>query len=626
MGLFPFEKVRGGQQELMRDAENVLSRGGRLIAHAPTGIGKTVAVVAPALSYALENGKTVFFLAPKHTQHTIVVDTLKRISARHEVKFVSVDIIGKQWTCPHKVEGLDNKEFNEFCSAMKKDERCEGYNNVHKNRLSKRAKEVIGRIKECPMHAEEVKELCAEGGLCPYEVCIEAGKGADVIICDYFHIFSPKVRKAFLSKLNKNLEDAILIVDEAHNLPDRIRSTMSRNVSERSVGRAAKEAAFLDYELLAEGFKGLSSVLKGLGKGMKQGEERQVKRDEFMEKLAEEADLSYQEMVDMSHTLGEEVLTLPNRYRSYSKSLSAFLESWTQEEVGYARIFRKDKNPQLTYRCLDPSVSSRDVFEVSHSTILMSGTLLPMEMYSQVLGLDKKRVLEKEYKSPFPRGNRLSMIVPGVTTKYKDRSDEMYQKYAKMLAGALSEVPGNAAVFFPSYRILDSVGRHLVSYGLKKEILLEKQDMDKDDRIELYKRLVNLMDGKGGVLLGVQAGSLSEGVDYANNMLDAVIIVGLPLEAPNLETKALIEYYDFVFERGWDYGYIYPAMNRVLQAAGRCIRSETDKGAIILMDERFKWKNYSKCFPFDMDFIVTEMPEGYLKRFFGRSGCKETRE
>lgn len=618
MGLFPFDKVRGGQQELMRDVENVLSRRGHIVAHAPTGIGKTVAVVAPALSYALENGKTVFFLAPKHTQHTIVVDTLKRITSRHGAKFVSVDIIGKQWTCPHKVDGLDNKEFNEFCSAMKKDERCEAYNNVHKNRLSKKAKDVIEKIIEKPLHAEEVKEICSMAALCPYEVCVEAGKGADFIICDYFHIFSPKVRKAFMAKLGKSLDDSILIVDEAHNLPDRIRSTLSRNISERSIARAAKEAAFLDYELLADGFGGMGCALKDLGRGMKQGEERLVRKDEFMEKLAGEAELSYQELVDMSRDLGEEVLTLPNRYRSYSKSLSAFLESWAGEDIGYARIFRKDKNPLLTFRCLDPSVSSRDVFEASYSTILMSGTLLPLDMYSQVLGLRKERVLEKEYKSPFPRGNRLSIIVPGVTTKYKQRSDEMYLKYAKLLSEILAEVPGNAAVFFPSYRILEAVGKNLQSLGLKKDILIEKQGMDKDDRIELYRHLVNLMDGRGGVLLGVQAGSLSEGVDYANNMLDAVVIVGLPLEAPNLETKALIEYYDFVFERGWDYGYIYPAMNRVLQAAGRCIRSETDKGAIILMDERFKWKNYSKCFPFDMDFVVTEAPARYLRGFFNK--------
>ena len=618
MKLFPFDKVREGQKEFLKDTEAALEGGKHLVAHAPAGIGKTVAVVAPALSYALENGKTVFFLAPKHTQHTIVVDTLKRIRAGFDKDFACVDIIGKQWTCPHNVDNLDNREFNEFCRAIKKDERCEYYSNVRKNKLSKNAKDAIARIKEGPLHAEEVRDICGAGGLCPYEICIEAGKIASFIICDYFHIFSPKVRKAFLAKLNKDLEDAILIVDEAHNLPDRIRSTLSHNLTEYSVGRAVKEASFLDYEMLIEAYQGLGTVLKNLGRGMKQGEERFVKKEELVERLGNEADISYKELVEMSADLAEDVLSLPNRYRSYAKTIFMFLENWEKEDIGYARIFRKEKNPHLSYICLDPSVSGKEVFDLSHSTILMSGTLLPTRMYSNVLGLGISRVTEKEYRSPFPKENRLSLIIPGVTTKYKDRSDYMFQKYAKVVAGILKEVPGNAAVFFPSYRILEVVENNLKDLGLKKEFLVEKQEMDKDDRIEIYRRLGNLMNHGGGVLLGVQAGSLSEGVDYANNMLDAVIIVGLPLETPSLETKALIEYYDFVYERGWDYGYIFPAMNRVLQAAGRCIRSETDKGAIILMDERFKWKNYSKCFPLDMEFIVTETPEKYLKRFFGK--------
>ncbi|MBU4406136.1 MAG: hypothetical protein KKB24_00955, partial [Candidatus Altiarchaeota archaeon] len=163
-------------------------------------------------------------------------------------------------------------------------------------------------------------------------------------------------------------------------------------------------------------------------------------------------------------------------------------------------------------------------------------------------------------------------------------------------------------------QVMDSVGGNMK--GIKKSILTERREMKKDDRIQLCNRLVNLSANGGGILLGVQAGSLSEGVDYANNLLDAVIVVGLPLETPTLEIKSLIEYYDFKFERGWDYGYIYPAMNRALQAAGRCIRSETDRGAIVLMDERFKWQNYRKCFPKDFEFVTTEIPTKYLRRFF----------
>ncbi|MBN2251921.1 MAG: ATP-dependent DNA helicase [Candidatus Altiarchaeota archaeon] len=619
MDIFPFARVRAGQKEFLGDVSSALVDGRHLVAHAPTGIGKTVAVAAPSLSHALERGKTVYFLAPKHTQHTIVVDTLKKIRERKGASFVAVDIIGKQWTCPHKTEDLDNREFNEFCRTLKKDERCEYYNNVHKKKLSKDAKEAVGRIKDAPMHAGEVRDMCGGLGLCPYEVSIEAGKGANFVICDFFHVFSPKVRGAFLSKLNKTLEDAILIVDEAHNLPDRIRSILSLNLSGYTLKRAAKEAAFLDYGILAESFGGLSRVLKGFGRGVKPYGEVFVVKEEFIAKVAQETGMGCRELADMSADLAQDILSIPGRHRSHAKTVSSFLSNWVEADKGYARIYAKEKNPRLSLKCLDPSVSSKEIFKDCHSAIMMSGTLLPVKMYSGVLGLESARTVEREYRSPFPKQNRLSLIVPGVTTKYSERSGYMYRKYAKIAAEILREVPGNAAVFFPSYQILESVGKELGECGLPKDLFFERQDMDKDDRKQLYKSLADSVTGKGAVLLGVQAGSLSEGVDYANNLLDCVIIIGLPLETPKLETRALIEYYDFVFERGWDYGYIYPAMNRVLQAAGRCIRSGTDRGAIVLMDERFRWKNYSKCFPLDADYVVSETPGKYVKRFFSQA-------
>lgn len=616
MNLFPFKRVRDGQKEFLLDVESAVENGRHLLAHAPTGIGKTAAVIAPSLKYALENNKTVFFLAPKHTQHTIVVDTLQRIKNKFNVNFVVVDIIGKQWTCPQNVRDLDSREFNEFCRALKKDERCKYLNNVRKRKLSRKALEVIDEVKKKPMHSEEVREICSDNMLCPYEVCVEVAKYADVVVCDYFHIFSPKVRKAFLSKMDKSLKNSILVIDEAHNLPDRLRNILSYNLTEYSIKGAVKEANFLDYEILGEGLGELGGILKKLGRGVKQGEERYVKREEFMKELLERINITYDELVDMSGDLGEEVLSIPNRYRSYSKSISRFLRNWSGEDIGYTRIFKRNKNFLLSYRCLDPSVSSKEVFMDSYSSILMSGTLTPAAMYSNVFGMDPVRVLEREYESPFPKENRLCILVPGVTTKFTKRSDFMYSKYAGIIASIVKNIPGNVAVFFPAYHILESVGSRLRGLGLKKEILVERQVMKKDERLELYRHLVNLMDDSGGVLLGVQAGSFSEGVDYANNLLDAVVIVGLPLETPSLETKALIDYYDFKFERGWDYGYIYPAMNRVLQAAGRCIRSETDRGVIVLMDERFKWRNYSKCFPHDFEVIVSELPEKYVKRFF----------
>jgi DNA excision repair protein ERCC-2 len=617
MKYFPYPRVRPGQLEFMHDVEKALKKGGNLVAHAPTGIGKTAGVLAPALKHVLSAGKTIFFLTPKHTQHIIVVDTLQRIQKKAAVSVTAVDIIGKQWMCPHKTGDLSSREFNEYCRARKKDETCVQYNNVRRGRLTSRAKEVVDEIKGTVLHNEDLRKLCSKHDLCPYEICVEAGKSADVVICDYFHVFSPPVRKAFLTKLGKDVCDSIIIVDEAHNLPDRVRKLLSHSLSDYSIKRAIKEASTVGYHQLAEDLRDLGGVLRSLGRGLKPGCEAFIVREDFMNKLAEKLRLEYDEFTVDLEALGGEVLKIPGRYRSYSKNISRFLEVWKGPDIGFARILRKlDRGVSLYYKCLDPSVSCGGVFSEASCSVLMSGTLVPLKMYGDVLGLSESKTLERAYQSPFPPENRLALIVPGVTTKYSCRSEYMYDRYARLLSEIISVVSGNVAVFYPAYRLLESVTGRLDS-GIGKEFLVERQGMRKDDRRRLFERLVKLHGNGGGVLFGVQAGSFSEGLDYADNLLDCVVVVGLPLERPDLETQALIDYYDFRFERGWDYGYIYPAMNRALQAAGRCIRSERDRGAVVLLDERFKWGNYRKCFPVDFEFIVTEEPQKYLKKFFG---------
>jgi len=618
MKLFPFPAVREGQKQFLTDVAETVNVGGILLAHAPTGIGKTVASIAPALEYALENHKTILFLTPKHTQHTIVIDTLKSINARHRLDVAAVDVIGKRWMCQHNIDDLDSREFNEFCRSKKKDETCEYYNNVRKGKLTENAKTVVQEIRKTLMHNEEIVKKCSDRRLCPYEVCIEAGKKANVIICDYFHIFSPRIREAFLGKLEKELEDCILVVDEAHNLPERIRGLLSISLSEYTAKMASKEAAVLGRRNLKEDLEDTEAILKKFSRGMKEGDERFVAKDELMQAIEERTRISYEDFSASVDSLGDETLKIPGRYRSYARSVYNFLESWRGEDVGYARILKKKKNTSLEYKCLDPALSCKPVFDSAHSAVLMSGTLLPLSMYSNLFGFNPDRVRETKYRSPFPDENKLGLIITGVTTRYTKRSGDMYRRYAEKIARISENVAGNLAVFHPAYHIMDAICRELVRSPLKKPLLMERKEMTKGQKKALYMRLARMKDNGGAILMGVQAGSLSEGVDYAGNMLSAVLIVGLPLEKPNLETQALIDYYDFKFQRGWDYGYIYPAMNRSLQAAGRCIRSETDKGAILLMDDRFRWANYRKCLPDDFCYKVTETPEEHLRKFFSQ--------
>ncbi len=680
--LFPFSRIRDEQKRMLEDAYSVVSSGGSLLAHAPTGIGKTAASLPPAVAYALEAGKTVFFLTPKHSQHRIAVETLKKMNAAHGKRIVAIDMIGKQWTCPYEsARDLSSSEFNHFCRAHKRNETCRFCNRVYEpgaKELTPAARAAIEAIKKgSPLHAEEAVGICGASELCPYEISVIAARSANVIIGDYYHIFHPHVRQMLLSKMDKALEDVILIVDEAHNLPDRVRKLMSSTLSEYTVSHALKEAHSLREGGIEESLDSIAHALDRLSKGMRaggdmrrnefvsakelaRGGEMFVKKEQFIAAVEGETGIKLDLLVEDLDKFGDIVLELPNRYRSFASSVSEFLAGWAEDrdETAYARILntyqsQSGKRYELSMDCLDPALFSGEVFSRAHASILMSGTLLPTEMYATVLGLGEARA--EQYHNPFPPENRLVLMTHGITTKFTQRSDHMWGKIAATLSRVINEVPGNVAAFFPSYNMLDRIS---TMARVRKELLLERQEMSKSERHALYKRLAelskpeggadspspdishggannihppfttannihppfttanNMRPSSGGALFAVQAGSFSEGMDFPGRMLDCAIVVGLPLEKPTLETEALIRYYDSKFGRGWDYGYIYPAMNRALQAAGRCIRSETDRGVIVLMDDRFQWQNYKKCFPKDMKFVLTEVPEEHVAGFF----------
>ncbi len=639
--LFPYSGIREGQKEFLEDVYKSVNEGKILLAHAPTGIGKTAASLGGTLKYALDNNKTIFFLTPKHTQHEIVIETLKKIKERYNLNFLAVDIIGKQWMCLYPdVEDLSTNEFNEFCKAKKEYEECEFYKNAHK-RNEDSIEGIKKRIKESIMHSEEVKILCKKHNICPYEILIDIAKDANVITCDYFHIFSKPIRNAFLERIEKDLNDAIIIVDEAHNLPERARELLSHSLSEFTIERAAKEAENIGRDDLQECVLNLKKILTMFGKDIKDEEnEIFIERQRFIEAIEKGirtkfSDYSYDDFLNDIDYTGEEILKLRNKYRSYLKTIAKFLDEWKKTDDGFVRILKRELKKDNTekykdhfslhYNCLDPSILTKEIFDNCHSAVLMSGTLIPVEMYKTILGIDDKRAVMKQYKSPFPKENKMVIIVNGLTTKYQMRSEEMFKKYAVKICKILEYIKRNVAVFFPSYKILEYVSsfmRYEKNENNKntcksiKPLLIEQQEMTKEDRFELYRKLEIFKDKGGAVLCGVVGGSLSEGIDYANNLLDAVLIVGLPLDNPDLEVKALIEYYDRKFNAGWKYGYIYPAMNKVVQAAGRCIRSSSDKGVIVLMDERYKWPNFSKCLPPDFAPIITTKPEIYVSKFF----------
>ncbi len=625
MRFFPFSMVRPGQKEMVEAVEETCKAGGVLLVHAPTGIGKTAGALAPALEYAVEHDKVVVFLTPRHTQHKVAIDTVRRINNRAGVHLKVVDIIGKKWLC--KMEGIDtlsSSEFNEYCRALKKNESCPYYNSTWdgKGGLSKKAESILKSVKRDVLYAEDVHAICDD--LCPYEIIMQATRDANLLIGDYYHIFHESVRKSFLGRANKKLEDTIVVVDEAHNLPSRIRELMSTSTSILAIKKAEREAEAFGYDDLAEMLglirKKVAERLKDKFKsdGITQA---YIGRSMLIDAV-EESGTGMDEMLDYMEEVADEVRE--EKKRSYIGGFASFLRRWMEEKTIYCRIAERTKtkkgnvNYRLLLYCMDPSPLASEVFKEAHATILMSGTLLPLDMYADVLGVSESKARKLKLKSHFPRNNRLEIVVDDVTTQYSKRDEKNFEKIARYLVSIINMSPDNVCVFFPSYELRDIMAE-MITISVQKEVLMETQGMSKSKKAELFSRFVRAVEHEGACLLGVIGGSFDQGVDFPNNIVKCVVIVGLPLEKPDLLTEAMINYYEAKFGRGWDYAYIYPAIVKAQQAAGRAIRSERDRAVIVYMDRRYLWASYRKCFPSETRFVVSRTPAELIKRFFNQS-------
>jgi len=620
---FPYDRIRDIQKELILKIDEVISKKGRLIVHAPTGLGKTVASLCPALRYALKRDLTVFFLTSRHTQHFIAIDTLKEIKEKYNLQVIATDIIGKKWMCPVPgVDGLYSGDFADYCNSVREEGKCEFYLNTKKGtKLTKEAELVLTQIKELsPCHSERVIELCREYRLCPYEIATELAKISKVIIADYYYVFHPDIRSLFFKKAEKKLEASIIIVDEGHNLPSRLRNLLSEKLSSFMIDSAVREAKKFSYDETGSNLRNLGRALGVLGEKITEHEECLITKTEFVKEV--ERFGNYDELVADFKFIGEAVREADKR--SFIGSIATFMETWQGEDKGFVRILgrkggrgggggRGDREViTLSYRCLDPSIVSKEVISTANSMVMMSGTLSPLEMYKDILGFGDAELAE--FESPFPKENRLNLIIPMTTTKFSERSEAQYKKIAEVCAELTNMIPGNMILFFPSYDIRDRVNRHFATL-CRKSTFTEQPNLNKDEKKELLERFKNYKDS-GAVLLAAVSGSFGEGIDLPGDYLNAVVVIGLPLSVPDFETKALIRYYDELFSKGWDYGYVFPAMNKVMQNAGRVIRSETDRGATIFLDERYSWHQYSRCFPKEWDLVTTVLYKKKLEEFF----------
>ena len=621
---FPHENIRESQKELIDKIQEAISKKTNLIAHAPTGLGKTAASISVALSLALENKLTVFFITPKHTQHRIAVETLKLIKEKYNLDFGVVDLIGKKWMCAQEgVNELTTGEFYDYCKDMISKKQCIYYENIkNKDKLSVQTEVVLSELSKKILHVEEFKEHAKNNKLCPFEIACLVGKKATVIIGDYHHILSPSIRETLIERIDKDLSNSIIIIDEAHNLPNRCRELLSSQLSSVTVDFAIKEAELVGFKDMGESIKIILNCLEELKRLKLNRESREalIDKSDLLRELEKQIDVN--QLIGDLLFIGEKIREV--KKRSACSSVASFLINWQGPDESFTRFIKLNKNDKgkeyltIYYNCLDPSLIMMGIAENCYSTICMSGTLTPLDMYKDLFGFT---TIAEEFKNPFPKHNKLSIIVPETTTKFTARSQDMFKHIANYCASIVNEVPGNCLIFFPSYDLRDKVNFYFQNQCIKTTFS-EISNMNKIEKNELLEKFKSYKEN-GAVLLAASGGNFGEGVDIEDNILKCVVVVGVPLDKPDLETQELIKYYDKKFSKGWDYGYIMPAMIKCLQNAGRCIRSEKDKGVVVFLDQRYTWESYFKCFPKDGNLRISKEPINRIREFFNNSDIKE---
>jgi len=627
----------------MEASAKTLLEGRTIIAEAPTGLGKTAAVIAASVYAARcsENISKILFLTGRQSQHRIVVDTLLALNERlpPEVPKVSVvDLIGRE----------------SMCGKLDIQRQCYCEDDGSPQALSSRRARLRQWIRDRPRHVEETIKRGRAEGSCPYHCSIEAARDAEIIVMDYNHVFVESVSRSSLSSMSVDLDSTILIVDEAHNLPDRIRMGLELRLTKKMVNAARFEMEEHEETLERDGASdndlmrvGSSiAAMRRLGGEMERWMSAGVKRLEENEE--KDMIVSSSELLQVFRSSLSSSLEGDGWEKGMSGLMKILAEVRVEEsdndedpETSCSRLFsfldilRRFESSEamalvfdlladqgrVTSCLLDPSVISSELISDCAGSILMSGTLHPTSMYVDTLGIDRDSSIQMAYSSPFPPDRRPVIIASDVTTRYAERGEINTKKIRDHIGAVLDSTPGNVAVFTISYGILEDIleDRSWVNKSFK--IKEEDPDMGKADVSRVLKSLEE--GNRRNVLFGVMGGRFSEGVDYSGGVLSAAICVGLPLPPPSSRQSATLEYMSQRFgrEKGWRYAAGQPAVNSVLQAIGRPIRKEEDRAILVLLEKRFSGRSYSRLLP---DGIVTipcadsDMAGRLSKRFFSR--------
>lgn len=579
---FPFA-YREGQKELASSVYRTILRKKKLFIQAPTGVGKTIATVFPAVKAVGEGlGEKIFYLTAKTITRTVAWQA-----------FASL----REQALRMKVLVLTAKEKICFCEETNCNPDACPYAKGHFDRVNDAVYELLTSSDE--MNREIIEEQARKWKVCPYEMSLDVSLWIDAVICDYNYVFDPNAHlRRFFGEGNHG--EYLFLIDEAHNLVDRAREMYSASLCKED---------FLKVKKLVKNESG--RLVKRLEECNKQM--LALKREcEDYQVLNSAANM----YLKLLHLMAEFERYLEERRKSgraedeehrevlnFYFDVRMFLYIYEGLDENYMIYTELEKNGHFWLRlfCVNPAVRLQEYLEKGNSTVYFSATLLPIHYYKKLLSTSKEDYAIYA-ESPFDEKNRLILMGTDVSTKYTKRGEKMYGRYAEYIIRMADAKQGNYIAFFPSYRFMEEVYEQFLSLledkGRENDIdyVIQSQYMSEEAR-EIF--LENFEEERTNSFVGfcVMGGIFSEGIDLTEDKLIGAAIVGTGLPQVCRERELLKMHFDNQGLRGFDYAYLYPGMNKVLQSAGRVIRTDEDRGVILLLDERFADYRYQGTFP-----------------------------
>ncbi|MCY6485267.1 ATP-dependent DNA helicase [Clostridium aestuarii] len=578
---FPFSSYREGQRKLAVAVYKTIEESKKIFAQAPTGIGKTAAVLFPSIK-AMREGHVskIFYLTAKTITRTAAEKTLKNMRLKG-LKLKNVTITAKDKICFNSEKGCNAEE----CKFAK------GYF----DRINEAIKDIF---KEEEFSRGIIEKYAQKHKICPFEFSLELANYADCIICDYNYAFDPRVHlKRFFAENNTN---SVLLVDEAHNLVDRAREMFSAEINKTEVLKLKKETKNQAKEL--------SSKLNKINSYMiKTRKKCEIGNNQYLDK--EPPHEIFPVIIEFIYYAEKWMLENKNNEFSFKDQLMEFYfkaldfirtsEGYDERYITYAEKTYDDVRLKLF--CLDPSYLLKEAMKRGKAAILFSATLMPMNYFVDILGGDENSYRVR-LNSPFDRKNLCLMVDDKISTKYKMR-EFTYDKVVEDIEIVVKEKTGNYIVFFPSYKYMNEVYMRFCDKNPEINTMCQEVAMKEEERENF---LHKFSECNTEILVGfaVMGGIFSEGIDLTGDRLIGTIIVGVGLPQICLERNIIMNYFKEKNNKGFEYAYTYPGMNKVMQSAGRVIRTEEDKGVVLLIDERFTYFSYKKLFPKEWNSVI----------------------